>query len=151
MHDERLPLLYERLGAVRYHSLPKPVQIAVGIDGFWTFVHADAYLGRLTGLHLHDAAARGGLDVDEADVMFLGHGVRLFAHADFERTAIKVYYHGQVKLHLALGCVWDEFLHLFAAADGHLPAIHELDDHVATHLAMIEFGFHSLINLKVNM
>ena len=99
-------------------------------------------------LEVDALAAMLCLDIDEADVMCLGHRVRLLSDLDLQLLVVALNYDWQVVLVLAFRGVRTEFLHLFTTAYWHWASIDHLGDEVATGVALIKFRFHTLCCLR---
>lgn len=120
------------------------MQVAVGIDGDRLLTQADRDFSRLNILQTNQLSALTGLDIDESDVMRCRHRMRFLADTDLQLVVITLQHDRQVILVLSVSGVRLQLLHLYATAFRHSAAINHLDDDVATHLAMIEFRFHTL-------
>ena len=97
----------------------------------------------MTFLEVDALATMLCLDIDEADVMCLGHRVWLLTDLDLQLLVITLHYDRQMILILALRSVRLKLLHLFSAAYWHWAAINHLDNEVAAGVALIKFRFHT--------
>ena len=122
---------------------PQAMEVAVGIDGDGAAVETKTYLGRSLLREKSHSEAAARLEAHEADVVSVGHGVRLRTDADLQRMARGEGYDGQVLLVASVGGVGFELLHLVAAAVGNDSAGDSGNEQVAAGVAIKEMFFHT--------
>lgn len=123
-------------------DFPQAVKIAVGVDSSRFLAHADAYLGRMSFLEVDALAAMFCFDIDEADMMRLGHRMRLLSDLNLQLLVITLCDNRQMVLGLAFCGVRLEFFHHVSTTLRHRASIDHLDDDVSAMFALIESRFH---------
>lgn len=110
--------------------------------------HAELRTRLITGFEVLHLTAVFGLEVDEVDPVFGGHGVDLGADGDADFAFVALHVHnGEVFLTDTLGLVGFELNHAFAATDGGDAAVHMLHNHVAAMFAIKKLCLHNFLFL----
>ena len=113
------------------------MQVAVLIDCRNLLVTNRNYsLGLIRKVYLD--ASTLGLDIDERDVVLLGHGVCHTSYLDLDFTTIEARNHGNVLLVRCINSIRNKLLHLLAAAYNGNLRIYYLLYYIAAVTALIK-------------
>ena len=142
-----LPLRFARL----YFVAPQAVDVAVGIDGRRLVADVERGSGFITRLEIMDLAAMLRLEIDELDVMLVGHRMGRLSDLDGDGAVLAACDGRNVILGLAIGgASFEPFHRLAAAMRSHLCSA-QFEHDVAADGATIEDCLHSRYVLRVNI
>lgn len=123
--------------------LPKGVEVAIGIDGGRLVGNVERSRSFGSRLEVLDLAAMLGLEVDELDVVLLGHRVWRLPDADSQRAILAAFDGWYMVLGLAVGNAGLESFHWASATMRSYFGSTHLEHDVAADRATEEDSLHS--------